>query len=221
MKLVVNMVMGSMMCAFGEGLSLCDAVGLDGGQLLQVLDLGAMANPMFKMKGPKMLASDHAPNVRPGEQPSNARGTPIQRPSTPLERPCDARSPLKRPWDAHGTPGTPRCWSPTSPLPPAQARPTSVSRRPSHQPSTPTATPTVTPTVTPTSTPTNTPTVTQHQFPLKHAEKDVKLAVALGQANGLELPVAATSDASMKKAMEAGHGDKDFSAVVEAQRKSK
>ena len=65
MKLVVNMVMGSMMCAFGEGLSLCDAVGLDGGQLLQVLDLGAMANPMFKMKGPKMLASDHAPNVRP------------------------------------------------------------------------------------------------------------------------------------------------------------
>ena len=65
MKLVVNMVMGSMMCAFCEGLSLCDAVGLDGGQLLQVLDLGAMANTMFKMKGPKMLASDHAPNVRP------------------------------------------------------------------------------------------------------------------------------------------------------------
>ena len=36
MKLVVNMVMGSMMCAFGEGISLCDAVGLDGAQLLQV-----------------------------------------------------------------------------------------------------------------------------------------------------------------------------------------
>ena len=59
------------------------------------------------------------------------------------------------------------------------------------------------------------------QFPLKHAEKDVRLAVALGEANGLALPVAATSDACMKKAMAAGHGDKDFSAVVEGQKKAK
>jgi len=120
MKLVVNMVMGSMMSAFGEGLSLCDAVGLDGAQLLQVLDLGVMANPMFKLKGPKMLASDHAAN-----------------------------------------------------------------------------------------------------FPLKHAEKDMRLAVAMGQAHGIELPVASTADTSMKKAIDAGHGDKDFSAVVEGQKKAK
>lgn len=42
MKLVVNMVMGSMMAAFGEGISLADASGLDPTQLLQVLDLGVM-----------------------------------------------------------------------------------------------------------------------------------------------------------------------------------
>lgn len=62
MKLVVNMVMGTMMCAFSEGLHLCGSSGLDPAQLLEVLDLGAIANPMFKLKGPKMLAGDHSPN---------------------------------------------------------------------------------------------------------------------------------------------------------------
>mmetsp|Transcript_91895 Transcript_91895/g.259575 ORF Transcript_91895/g.259575 Transcript_91895/m.259575 type:complete len:295 (-) Transcript_91895:104-988(-) len=120
MKLVVNMIMGSMMCAFGEGLSLAEATGLDPSKLLEVLDLGAMANPMFKLKGPKMLASDHAPN-----------------------------------------------------------------------------------------------------FPLQHAEKDVRLAVAMGSAAGLELPVASTADETMKRAMDSGLGEQDFSAVVEAQKKQK
>ena len=32
------------------------------GGLLKVLDLGIMANGLFKLKGPKMLAGDHAPN---------------------------------------------------------------------------------------------------------------------------------------------------------------
>ena len=58
MKLVVNMVMGNMMCALGEGLALCQASELpadaDGG-LLKVLDLGIMSNGLFKLKGPKML----------------------------------------------------------------------------------------------------------------------------------------------------------------------
>ena len=27
-----------------------------------MLELGAIANPMFKLKGPKMLQGDHAPN---------------------------------------------------------------------------------------------------------------------------------------------------------------
>ena len=65
MKLVVNMVMGDMMCALGEGLALCQASDLpadaDNG-LLKVLDLGIMANGLFKLKGPKMLRGDHAPN---------------------------------------------------------------------------------------------------------------------------------------------------------------
>ena len=65
MKLVVNMVMGNMMCALGEGLALCQASDLpadaDGG-LLKVLDLGIMSNGLFKLKGPKMLKGDHAPN---------------------------------------------------------------------------------------------------------------------------------------------------------------
>ena len=89
MKLVVNMVMGNMMCALGEGLALCQASELpadaDGG-LLKVLDLGIMSgaawestkrrvdgvevdtrfshrsNGLFKLKGPKMLKGDHAPN---------------------------------------------------------------------------------------------------------------------------------------------------------------
>ena len=65
MKLVVNMVMGNMMCALGEGLALCQASELPAdneGGLLKVLDLGIMSNGLFKLKGPKMLKGDHAPN---------------------------------------------------------------------------------------------------------------------------------------------------------------
>jgi len=65
MKLVVNMVMGDMMVALGEGLALAGAAGLPADAesgLLKVLDLGVMANGLFKLKGPKMLAGDHAPN---------------------------------------------------------------------------------------------------------------------------------------------------------------
>ena len=62
MKLVVNMVMGTMMASLGEGLALCGAAGMDCEQLLKVLDLGVMSNGMFRLKGPKMVQSDHAPN---------------------------------------------------------------------------------------------------------------------------------------------------------------
>ncbi|CAN1316046.1 Glyoxylate/succinic semialdehyde reductase 1 [Linum perenne] len=54
MKLVVNMIMGSMMNAFSEGLVLAERSGLNPGDLLDVLDLGAIAAPMFKGKGPNM-----------------------------------------------------------------------------------------------------------------------------------------------------------------------
>ena len=60
MKLVVNMIMGGMMAAFSEGLSLAVKSKLDAEKLLEVLDSGAMANPMFRGKGPLMLARDFA-----------------------------------------------------------------------------------------------------------------------------------------------------------------
>lgn len=58
MKLVVNMVMGSMMTAFAEGIALAQKSGLDAETLLEVLDNGAMTNPMFKIKGPNVLKGE-------------------------------------------------------------------------------------------------------------------------------------------------------------------
>ncbi len=60
MKLAVNQVMGCMMAALAEGLDLARGAGLEGAQLLEVLDAGALANPMFRGKGPRMLAGDFA-----------------------------------------------------------------------------------------------------------------------------------------------------------------
>lgn len=51
MKLVVNMVMGGMMSIFCEGLALGEKAGLDRSDILEVIDAGAMSNPMFRMKG--------------------------------------------------------------------------------------------------------------------------------------------------------------------------
>lgn len=61
MKLVVNMVMGGMMTIFSEGLALAEKAGLAGADLLDVLDSGALANPMFKLKGPQMMQGSFAP----------------------------------------------------------------------------------------------------------------------------------------------------------------
>lgn len=51
MKLVVNMVMGGMMAIFCEGLSLGEKAGLGLGDIIDVLGAGALANPMFALKG--------------------------------------------------------------------------------------------------------------------------------------------------------------------------
>jgi len=59
MKLVVNMIMGGMMAAFAEGLNLAEKTGLQGSDLLDVLDLGAMSNPMFRLKGPSMIKHEY------------------------------------------------------------------------------------------------------------------------------------------------------------------
>lgn len=61
MKLVVNMIMGAMMTAFNEGLVLAQKSELSTDDLLKVLDNGAMSNPMFRIKGPKILAGEFAP----------------------------------------------------------------------------------------------------------------------------------------------------------------
>jgi glyoxylate/succinic semialdehyde reductase len=61
MKLVVNMVMGGMMASFCEGMALAEAAGLQQSDLLEVLELGAIANPMFKMKGPALQARAFPP----------------------------------------------------------------------------------------------------------------------------------------------------------------
>lgn len=112
MKLVVNMIMGSMMNAFSEGLELGDRSGLNPQTLLDVLDLAAIANPMFKMKGPTMLQNNYTP-----------------------------------------------------------------------------------------------------AFPLKHQQKDMRLALALGDENAVSMPVAAAANEAFKKARNLGLGDLDFSAV--------
>jgi len=54
MKLVANMVMGGMMAMLCEGLALGTKAGLEPADILDVLDSGAMANPMFKLKGPQI-----------------------------------------------------------------------------------------------------------------------------------------------------------------------
>ncbi|KAJ6810721.1 glyoxylate/succinic semialdehyde reductase 1 [Iris pallida] len=114
MKLVVNMIMGSMMNALSEGLALADKSGLSEDTLLDVLDLGAIANPMFRMKGPSMIKSSYPP-----------------------------------------------------------------------------------------------------AFPLKHQQKDMRLALALGDENAVSMPIAAASNEAFKKARSMGLGDLDFSAVHE------
>lgn len=114
MKLVVNMIMGSMMNAFSEGLALADKSGLSQATLLDVLELGAIANPMFKLKGPAMILGK---------------------------------------------------------FPPA--------------------------------------------FPLKHQQKDMRLALALGDEVEVSMPVAAAANEAFKKARSLGLSDQDFSAVYD------
>lgn len=60
MKLVVNMIMGTMIASLGEGIALAGKGGLEGSVLLDVLAAGAMACPMFAGKGPNILAGNFA-----------------------------------------------------------------------------------------------------------------------------------------------------------------
>ncbi|CAM9194963.1 unnamed protein product [Discosporangium mesarthrocarpum] len=62
MKLVVNMIMGTMLASLAEGMCLADSLGLENNALVEILGLGAMANPMFNIKGPLMEKKDYSPN---------------------------------------------------------------------------------------------------------------------------------------------------------------
>ena len=112
MKLVVNMMMGGMLSIFSEGMSLGQKSGLDGQQILDILDAGAMANPMFKGKGAMLLNENYSTS-----------------------------------------------------------------------------------------------------FPLKHMQKDLRLAIALGDQLEQPLPTAAIANEAFKQAMKAGFADEDIAAV--------
>ena len=114
MKLVVNMIMGTMLNSLAEGVKLCDAAALPCNDLIEVLGLGVMANGLIKLKGPPMV--NHA-------------------------------------YPAH--------------------------------------------------------------FPLKHAQKDMRFALALASDLGISLPVSVAADEQFKKVLGA-RGDEDFAAVYEA-----
>jgi len=58
MKLVVNMVMGSMMASFAEGINLAEKSGLSAKDFLKVVSLGAISSPMFSLKGSAMVERD-------------------------------------------------------------------------------------------------------------------------------------------------------------------
>lgn len=50
-------------------------------------------------------------------------------------------------------------------------------------------------------------------FPLKHAQKDIRLGLALGDELQQPMPAAAATNETFKQALAAGHGDLDFSAI--------
>ena len=65
MKLANNLVMCGMLTALSEGIALAAGSGLDTAQLLDILDSGAVANPMFRLKGPQIAANREFPTAFP------------------------------------------------------------------------------------------------------------------------------------------------------------
>lgn len=53
-------------------------------------------------------------------------------------------------------------------------------------------------------------------FPLKHQQKDLRLALAEADAVGQALPVISAANEQYIRARAQGYGDADFSAVLEA-----
>lgn len=65
MKLANNLVMCGALTALCEGIALAAGSGLDTALLLEVLDSGAVANPMFRLKGPQIAANREFPAAFP------------------------------------------------------------------------------------------------------------------------------------------------------------
>ena len=57
-------------------------------------------------------------------------------------------------------------------------------------------------------------------FPLKHAQKDMRLALELGNSVGLELATSAAANEEYIKVLDE-HGNKDFSAIYEQSTKKR
>jgi 2-hydroxy-3-oxopropionate reductase len=117
MKIVVNMIMGGMMAAFCEGLALGNKAELKLADILDILDSGALANPMFRLKGAGIVAGNYTT-----------------------------------------------------------------------------------------------------AFPLKHMQKDLRLAIDLGDRLSQPLPCAAAVNEQFKEARKEGYGDEDFSALFKVVR---
>ena len=50
MKLVINMMLGAIMAVNAEGIALAQGLGLRVEDLIEVVNMGAMGTPMFKLK---------------------------------------------------------------------------------------------------------------------------------------------------------------------------
>ncbi|XP_072040838.1 cytokine-like nuclear factor N-PAC isoform X1 [Amphiura filiformis] len=61
MKLINNMITGSMMCCFGEGMSLAEKAGLNQSNLLDILNLSMLSSPLIAGKGRAILAGVFPP----------------------------------------------------------------------------------------------------------------------------------------------------------------
>jgi 3-hydroxyisobutyrate dehydrogenase-like beta-hydroxyacid dehydrogenase len=59
----------------------------------------------------------------------------------------------------------------------------------------------------------------QPQFPLKHQQKDLRLALELGASHDQPLPVISAANDLLIRAIDQGHGDKDFCAAFETAKK--
>jgi 3-hydroxyisobutyrate dehydrogenase/2-hydroxy-3-oxopropionate reductase len=63
MKFVVNLVQGEMMLTLAEGLTFGEKLGFNGDRILEVLDSGGVASPLFHSKGRSIARGDFSRNL--------------------------------------------------------------------------------------------------------------------------------------------------------------